>query len=186
MGTTTQGKLNGEGAPSGTSAAAPRPTEEQVKQGLVKSQRVLLALGEIMSVLMRSRVYRATALADIHDMVTPAVSCEQYLIARAYSAANGLTVPVAAALWARVSQAVDKRLTEQVEGPTQLAPAEWTSGDIPWLIAYLGDPGAINPMLEVLQNKTLGGKVLKVRTRDADGRFVTRAFNPVATPPGVA
>lgn len=168
----------GDGAAVPGSKGLSQPTDAQVQEGLAKSQRVLLALGETAAVLMKSRQYRSVSLADFQAMVLPAITSGQFLVARAYSASIGLTVPVAVALWASVSEQVDRRLAEKVDGPTELSPEEWTSGDIPWLVTYVGAPGAINQMLESLQQKTLKGRSLKVRTKGKDGAMVVRTFSP--------
>ena len=52
---------------------------------------------------------------------------------------NGLTIPLGLALWAHVSDEVDKKLEtqQQTNIPFRLAPHEWKSGKIPWLLAVL-------------------------------------------------
>ena len=50
-----------------------------------------------------------------------------------------LSIPLGLALWAHVSEDVDKKLEAQQKAnmPFRLAPHEWKSGDIPWLLAVL-------------------------------------------------
>lgn len=74
---------------------------------------------------------------------------------------NGLTVPIGLALWAHVSEDVDKKLEAQQQAnmPFRLAPHEWKSGEIPWLLTVLA-PKEVAQELE----KKLEGSVLKDKT----------------------
>lgn len=157
---------------------AKQPTAAEIQEGLVRSQRASLSLGEIINVLIRSRGYRAATLGVVHALAAPAIASGQFAIARAHSRSTGLTAPVAVALWANVSELVDRRLSQQREGPTELRPDEWTSGNIPWLIAYAGDARAINQLLVSVQSNTLKGHPIKLRTKAKDGKFVVRTLSP--------
>lgn len=74
---------------------------------------------------------------------------------------NGLTVPIGLALWAHVSEDVDKKLEAQQQAnmPFRLAPHEWKSGEIPWLLTVLA-PKEVAQELE----KKLEGSVSKDKT----------------------
>jgi len=97
-------------------------------------------------------------------------------VAEARSKTRGFISPVAVALWAKVSKEVDKRLTESLDKPIKLAPDEWKSGDIAWLIVLAGNPQAIAPVLKKFQETTLKGQPLKMRSRTKDGKTVVSTF----------
>jgi hemolysin-activating ACP:hemolysin acyltransferase len=126
------------------------------------------SLGEIISLMMRSRLFCSQPLGSIAAVLNPAFANGQYVIGRAKNEA-GVHTPVAACVWACVSADVDQRLSQHVEGPMRLAPTDWRSGDIPWVIAALGEQLALEPVLRELQKVTLNGRPLKMRARDQDG-----------------
>jgi cytolysin-activating lysine-acyltransferase len=127
-------------------------------------------------VLMRAPQYRAAPLAEIQALVLPPLMSGQYLVAEARSKTRGFISPVAVALWAKVSKEVDKRLSEGLDKPIKLAPNEWKSGDIAWLIVLAGNPQAIAPVLKKFQETTLKGQPLKMRSRTKDGKTVVSTF----------
>lgn len=157
-------------------AAAGQASGADAQQGEAASTRLLFRLGEIMSVLMRAPQYRAAPLGEIQALVLPPLMSGQYLVAEARSKTRGFISPVAVALWAKVSKEVDKRLTESLDKPIKLAPDEWKSGDIAWLIVLAGNPQAIAPVLKKFQETTLKGQPLKMRSRTKDGKTVVSTF----------
>jgi hemolysin-activating ACP:hemolysin acyltransferase len=89
---------------------------------------------------------------------------------------GGIYVPVAMALWARVSPKVDKGLSENLDKPVWLRPQEWTSGDIVWLMAAAGNPRAIPEFLKQLAEKDFKGQQVKMRLRGPDGKAVVKVL----------
>jgi|SRR5262245_52717103 cytolysin-activating lysine-acyltransferase len=164
-----------------TGKEAPRQPSVDPQQAQAASARLLFRLGEIVSVLMRSPQFRAVPLGEIQALVLPPLMSGQYLVAEARSKSRGFITPVAVALWAKVSKEVDKRLSENLNTPIKLAPNEWKSGDIPWLIALTGNAQAIAPMLKKFQETTLKGQPLKMRSRAKDGKTVVSTFQTKAT-----
>jgi hemolysin-activating ACP:hemolysin acyltransferase len=92
-------------------------------------RQVDMALGQIVTILMRSPQHKQHPLADLEWLVLPAVLSGQCRVARAQQ--SGIAVPVGVALWASVSTAVDQRLSD-LSVPWRLQSDEWRSGDIPW------------------------------------------------------
>jgi hemolysin-activating ACP:hemolysin acyltransferase len=180
---------NGAGEAARTAAPKPttgkeapaQPAGADPQQGQAASTRLLFRLGEIVSVMMRAPQFRAMPLAEIQALVLPPLMSGQYLVAEARSKSRGFITPVAVALWAKVSKEVDKRLSESLDKPIRLAPDEWKSGDIAWLIVLAGNAQAIAPMLKKFQEATLKGQPLKMRSRAKDGRTVVSTFQ--AKPP---
>jgi hemolysin-activating ACP:hemolysin acyltransferase len=74
-----------------------------------------------------------------------------------------------AVLWARVSAEVDKRLAAQPGETIRLAPREWASGDIVWVVASAGD-GVLSEMLKRLSIKEWAGKEVRIMVRAKDGK----------------
>lgn len=146
------------------------PQQSQRRESISKRA----AFGDIVSLLMRTKEFRALTLAQIEKLVVPAVTTEQFLIAEEQSKANGLIAPVAMVLWASVSQDVDRRLSENLTQPLDLGANEWKSGDIPWLVAIAGNARAVRPILKRLQETVLKDRPLKMRVKGSDGRVTIK------------
>jgi hemolysin-activating ACP:hemolysin acyltransferase len=136
------------------------------------SARLLMRFGEVVSVMMRAQQFRDLPLKQLQEVVVPPLMLGQFLVAEAQSKAQGFVTPVAAALWARVSKEVDQRLSQNLEAPVQLAPKDWNSGDIGWLIVLVGNVQALAPLLKQLQETTFKGRPVKMRSRGKDGKRV--------------
>ncbi|MEM9634464.1 MAG: toxin-activating lysine-acyltransferase [Pseudomonadota bacterium] len=111
-------------------------------------------LGETVGMLLRDPKFRHLSLADLEWLVLPPLAANQVLTMRGKikdkaGIENGLTVPLAIAFWAKVSEEIDRKLEVQKEAaaPLRLAPSDWVSGDIPWLVLMSG-PDEILPKLE--------------------------------------
>lgn len=152
-----------------TGQPAPQSVADQQKRA-EQSARMLMKFGEIVSVLMRSDPFKALPIATLEGLVIPPLNAGQAIVAEARSKSQGFVTPVAAVLWARVSPAVDAKLSQNLDKPIQLAAEDWTSGDIPWLIAAAGEQKLIGPMLKGLVKGNLGGKPIKSRTTGRDGK----------------
>jgi len=134
------------------------------------SKRLAAVFGEIIAVMMRSKQHRAYSLADMEWLVVPAVLTGQYLLAEARSKTKGMTAPVAVVLWANVSAEVDQRLSAKPDQPVKLAPKEWKSGDIVWIVEAVGEARLIQALLKRLHDKQWAGKTVKLRARDKAGK----------------
>lgn len=165
--------LSTSGAPEGTAdpVAQPEFTPKQIKKNAGATKLLAATFGEIISLLMRAPQYRAATLADLDWLVVPAVLSRQFSLAEARSKKNGLTTPVALVMWANVSKDVDARLSQEIDKPIKLAPAEWRCGDIVWVVEALGDARVLEAMLKQLVAKQWPGKQVKLRTKK-DGKPV--------------
>jgi cytolysin-activating lysine-acyltransferase len=161
---------NAPGTTSAPQVATSEPAAKATQRQAAMTAQLMSRLGEIVLVLMRSQQHRSLPLAQLESLVLPPLMRGQVLVAQAQSKSQGTVVPIAAALWAQVSEAVDKRLSEDLDKPLLLAPDEWKSGDIPWLIALVGDNRLIAPMVKELQRSALQGRPLKIRIKDASGK----------------
>jgi cytolysin-activating lysine-acyltransferase len=133
------------------------------------------AFARIVSLLMRSKDYRHYALSDLEWLVVPPMQLGQYAVMVA--SVNGKQAPVAAALWASVSDEVDKRLCESFTIPIKLLPDEWKSGNVLWLIEAVGEASAISHLLGQIQLRIFKARDVKMRTVDANGRSIVRRLN---------
>jgi len=141
------------------------------------SARLLMRFGEVVSVMMRAQQFRDLPLKHLQELVVPPLMLGQFLVAEAQSKAQGFVTPVAAALWARVSKEVDQRLSQDLDKPLQLAPKDWNSGDIGWLIVLVGNIQALAPLLKQLQDTTFKGRPVKMRSRGKDGKRVVTTIS---------
>ncbi|GJL65543.1 MAG: hypothetical protein NPIRA05_05140 [Nitrospirales bacterium] len=126
--------------------------------------KTALAFGEIVALLSRSPIYRHMSLADLEWLVIPALMTNQVTSIRGkLKDQDGLTIPLGLAMWAYVSEDVDKKLEAQKEAkiPFRLAPQEWKSGDIPWLLAVVAPKEAGQALVMKLEETVFKGKVLK-------------------------
>jgi hemolysin-activating ACP:hemolysin acyltransferase len=151
--------------------AAPEIALKEKERGETASKSQLTRLGEITSVLMRSKQHRLMSLAELEGLTLPAIRTGQYSMAEAQSKSNGQTVPVGVVFWASVSPEVNSRLTDAADRPVQLTPDEWSRGDSLWLIDAVGDPKVIQAMLKTLKEKQWDGRVVRFKIRDASGHF---------------
>jgi hemolysin-activating ACP:hemolysin acyltransferase len=103
------------------------------------------------------------------------------MVARA-QAKDGMTQPMGACLWATVSPDIDRKLSQDLDKPVQLSAADWKSGDIPWVVLYVGDSRVLTPMLEKLRSETLQGKPLKMRIRGEGGAMSVHSFTGAMPP----
>ena len=148
-------------APADTANGNAPPRKPPVHDGEEMKRRAALArdvsanFGQLVSLLMRSRAHRFHMLADLEYMIVPAIATRQFRVAEGVSAEAGLVAPVAAVMWASVSAEVDQRLTEAVDQPIRLKPEEWRSGEVVWIVDAVGDPKAINALLQHLKQNEL-------------------------------
>ncbi len=136
---------------------------------------------QVVAVLMRAPNYKNLRISDLEWLVIPPLLAGQCRTALSRFSKDGPFVPVAAALWARVSPSVDKRLSEELDKPPLLRASEWTSGDIIWLITLAGEPKALAEFLPQLQKADFNGRPVKMRVQMADGKTVVQTLTgPVA------
>lgn len=171
---------NSPGTPSNPAAPATRPglvassdvkLTEDAKKTMMRAKMVSASLGAVVSILMRSPEHKQHSLADLEWLIGPAIARQQFAIVEAPQGPNNMIVPVAAALWAMVSPGVDQRLTSELERPIRLTPAEWTSGQIPWIIIAAGDGPALSSLLQKVTESKFVSIPPKIRVRGRDGRI---------------
>jgi cytolysin-activating lysine-acyltransferase len=161
-------------------AAAIRPRD-------ARQLRFAQSFANIVAVLMRDANFRKMRLADLEWLVLPPVMAGQYRLAQAPAPAlakgkapgaddGGVLVPVAVALWARVSDSIDRQLTESLDKPVRLGPGDWASGDNVWLMAVAGDKRALPTFLDQLANTEFKGQRVKMRLRGPGDTVVVKTL----------
>lgn len=149
-----------------TPSAAP---SNQTLQGPTPDEiRFAVTFTRIVSVLTRSPHYKHYTLGDLEWLVVPPILGGQCAVMEAKI--NDRQVPVAAALWASVSEEVDKRLLQNLTTAFKLRPDEWRSGDILWLIDAVGDAKSVALLLTQVQETIFKERPVKMRTRGPDSR----------------
>lgn len=172
-------------------AAAPQPAKAMTAANAAQAQRAG-ALANIVALMIRDPKFRVMKIADLEWLVMPAVLSGQWQLAQGTTPAAektaadkkngaeaqqpGRMFPVAAALWARVSPAVDARLSSGLDKPMMLKPQEWTSGDIVWIIAVPGQAQYLKKFLQHLQTSTFKGRTVKIRSV-ANGKPAIRTLD---------
>jgi cytolysin-activating lysine-acyltransferase len=121
---------------------------------------------------MRSAQHRILSLGDLDWLVLPAMANGQYSIAQISQA--GTPTPIGVLLWAMVSADVEQRLLNSA-GPLKLQPAEWRSGDIPWVVEVAGDARTEDALLRHL-GEMFKGQEIKRRTVGPDGKVKVGTF----------
>jgi cytolysin-activating lysine-acyltransferase len=166
-------------------AAAPQPAKAMTNANAAQAQRAA-ALSNIVALMIRDPKFRVMKIADLEWLVMPAIVSGQWQLAQGTTPAGekkagapaqpGRMFPVAAALWARVSPAVDARLSSNLDKPMMLKPQEWTSGDIVWIIAVPGEAQYLKKFLQHLQTSIFKGRTVKIRSV-ANGKPAIRTLD---------
>jgi cytolysin-activating lysine-acyltransferase len=170
---------NGAGDAAAVKPAAVRPRD-------ARQTRFAQSFAQIVAVLMRDPNFRNMRLADLEWLVLPPVMAGQFRLAQAPSphdrakgkegAEGGVLVPVAVAVWARVSAAIDKGLSENLDKSVRLRAGDWASGDKIWLMAVAGDQRAVPKFLERLAETEFKGQRVKMRLRGPDNKVVVKTL----------
>lgn len=159
-------------------AAGKAAATTDAEKANARSARYAQDFSQAIAVLMRDANYKNLRLADLEWLVIPPLLVGQARVALMRPRADGPLVPAALALWARVSPEVDKRLTDNLDKPPLLKPAEWTSGDNHWLITLAGAPTALANFVPQLQLTVFKGRQVKVRGQDKDGKTYVQVMQP--------
>jgi cytolysin-activating lysine-acyltransferase len=162
----------GASAPAADVTAPKQP----VRPRDLRQTRLAQTFAQVVAVLMRDPNFKKLPLADLEWLVLPPLMSGQFRLAHLQTpqAGNdkqpGMLAPVAVVLWASVSPALDKKLSENLEEAVRLQPNEWASGDKLWLMAAAGDPRAIPAFVQQLEKTEFKDKQVKLRRRGADGK----------------
>jgi cytolysin-activating lysine-acyltransferase len=132
-------------APSPQAAASQTPsamTPELMAQIGELRSKIQVSIGQTVLAMMDLPRYKHLSLADFSHLVINPLLRNRVAIAHKSVTENGQTKVdeesiAGIAIWATVSPAVDAKIAEQTKAgvfPLRLAPEDWTSGDMPWLL----------------------------------------------------
>jgi cytolysin-activating lysine-acyltransferase len=128
------------------------------------------ALGEIVTILMRAPKHKNLSLSVLRSQVLPAVMNNQYFIGRVRKpGSESSAVPAGLAMWASVSDEVDKRFRANPKAPLKLTPAEWKSGPNLWLIDLIAPSVLAGSILKDVDEKVAKGRPMATRVSAAGG-----------------
>jgi cytolysin-activating lysine-acyltransferase len=136
---------------------------------------------------MRDANFSQMRLADLEWLVLPPIMSGQFRLAQMPAPQGrpkdgGVLVPVAVALWARVSAAIDKQLSEGLDKTVRLRPGDWASGDNLWLMAVAGGRRAIPKFIDQLAKTEFKGQRVKMRVREPGNSVVVKTLGQSASP----
>ena len=122
-------------------------------------------LGEVVALLMTVPRYRHMAIHDLDWLVLSPLMRDQLAVATANTKESGAKQLAGAVLTARVSEAVDASIREQIKAgvfPVRLKPGDWASGEIVWLLDVIAPtkPIATRILSEVSRARFAGQKAL--------------------------
>lgn len=140
---------------------APATTAAKAHPGFLNSPGAQL-IGEIVGLLSQSPAHRHLFLADLEWLIAPPMALRQFRIF------HHDQKPIAVALWASVSDEVDKELAA---GRARLRPDEWKSGKNLWLIDLVAPSiphgsKAAEVLVQEMANKGFQGQRFKMRVLD--------------------
>jgi hemolysin-activating ACP:hemolysin acyltransferase len=152
---------------------------------------VAVSFAQVVSVLMRDPHYRKMPLADLERLVLPPLMLGQFAVAhaptRSMPSRTGTAqadqsrkqlIPVAVALWARVSGEIDRVLSENIAKPLQLRVGDWASGTHTWITTVAGNERALPRFLAQLQEKEFKRVPVNLRRHGPDGVPYLSALTP--------
>lgn len=181
--TPSVGAKNGGSPPPSTAAV----TKKVIRPRDARQSRMGQTFAQIVAVLMRDPGYKNLRVADLEWLVLPPVMAGQYRLAHGTrqpeagkEQQGGVFVPVAVALWARVSPHIDKALSENLDKQLRLRPNEWASGDIVWLMAAAGHPRAVPEFVKQLAETDFKDQQVKLRVRGPDGKVAIKTLGQTA------
>jgi hemolysin-activating ACP:hemolysin acyltransferase len=163
-------------ASSESSTASPATEEEQRRRNML-GLRLAAAFSSIVGAMMRSKAHRELKIADLERYVLPAVRTRQFSIAQGQQKGTGMTVPLGFVLWASVSPEVDKKLAAALDKPFDIAPQDWRSGEIVWIVEAVGEPAVTGNILKRLCSTDWKGRTVKYRFRDQSGQVSVRTLD---------
>ncbi len=164
------GQIAQNSQPGQNGQSRPLHDGEEMKRRAAMARDVSATLGQIVSLMMRSRTHRFNMMIDLEWMVVPAIATRQFRVAEGVSAEAGVVAPIAAVIWASVSAEVDQRLAQNIDAPVRLKPEEWRSGDIVWVVDILGDPKAVDAILQHLKQNELKDRRVRMRVKGENGK----------------
>lgn len=104
--------------------------------------KIQMSIGQTILAIMDLPRYKHMTVGDLSHLIVNPLLRNRVAIAHKSVMENGVAkvdeeTIAGIAIWATVSEAVDAKISEQIKAgvfPIRLAPEEWTSGELPWLL----------------------------------------------------
>jgi cytolysin-activating lysine-acyltransferase len=104
--------------------------------------KIQISIGQTVLAIMDLPRYKHMTVGDLSHLIINPLLRNRVAIAHKSVMENGVAkvdeeTIAGIAIWATVSAAVDSKIGEQIKAgvfPIRMAPEEWTSGDLPWLL----------------------------------------------------
>ena len=161
---------------AGEAADAQKSAATKSKFLAAQHARFAQIFSQAVAVLMRDTMYRNLPLRELESFLPP-IMAGQCIVASGQTTENGPVIPIALAIWARVSPTIDKRLSENLDRPIQLKPHEWTSGDIVWVVVLAGEQRALAGFVKKLCDREFKRNQVKIRVSDKSGKQSVRQLS---------
>lgn len=151
---------------AGAKPSKAAPKAETADQAQFPSSAGAQLVGQIVGLLTQSQAHRHLFLADLEWLIGPPMALRQFRLFH-----DGKQ-PVAVALWASVSDEVEKEL---IAGRPRLRPNEWKSGNNLWLIDLVAPSvsngsKAAEALVQEMASKVFQGRRFKMRAFDSKTR----------------
>lgn len=148
----------------------PAMTPELMSQITELRSKIQVSIGQTLLAVMDLPRYKHITLADFSHLVINPLLRNRVAIAHKSVTENGTTkvdeeTIAGIAIYATVSPEVDAKIAEQTKAgvfPLRLAPEDWTSGDLPWLLDVIaGDRAQATSVLANFR-QLVGDKPIKI------------------------
>jgi hemolysin-activating ACP:hemolysin acyltransferase len=133
------------------------------------------SFGAVAYVLSSSAEYKDMTLERIKRIISPAIRNHQLLVGHETSGA--LPVPVAAVLWAKVTDELDRVLMQNCNALEYLSPKAWESGNKVWVMVSAGRQRAVERLLQILIERYVGQSI-RMRVRSRNGYIAVTLRDP--------
>jgi hemolysin-activating ACP:hemolysin acyltransferase len=131
-------------------------------------------------VLSSDAGYQHLPLSEVRWLVAPAMVTGQFRAAESRYGKDKEDTgfgPVAVVSWALLSTELDNQLRQRPDAPLRLTPAQWKSGDIPWIMLAAGRKSSRDRIIQQLLEKEFKGRDVIVRVMDDAGKISLAAYN---------
>lgn len=159
--------LQNGAAKQAAASAEPKPGAPVTPKRATPPRTQAHVLGEIVTLLAQSPAHKHLFVADLDWFIGPPMMVGQFRVIYAEER------PVALALWASVSEEVDKEL---LAGRMRLKPTEWKSGDRLWLMeliapSFASDAEQAKKLLATVAREVFSSKPFKMLRLNPETRL---------------
>jgi cytolysin-activating lysine-acyltransferase len=146
------------------------PFTNPAPEGAAKT--VAAVLGEITWLMSQSKAHKSFFISDLEWLVMPPILLKHFRIfydtgtpaEAGKPAVEGK--PIGVVLWASVNDIVSARLAE---GGGRMAPQDWTSGDMLWIVEVIAPFGGHDAMVADLKERVFPGREIRALVTGVDG-----------------